>query len=90
MWGEEARGSFENSAVWWGNMGGGLRPWEGNEEDGPDLSRSSMVCVSVCVCVKPLTAVLLLRDGADNIAGVHEPQELRRTSKQERLDDSAV
>lgn len=54
------------------------------------ISPGPVWCVCVFVCVKPLTAVLLLRDGADNIAGVHEPQELRRTSKQERLDDSAV
>lgn len=33
--------------------GGGVRLWEGNDEAGPDLSRSSMVCVcvSVFVCV---------------------------------------
>lgn len=53
------------------------------EKDGALFSQSPHVmCASVCVwlCVlcevKPLTAVLLLGDSADNIAGVHEAQEL--------------
>lgn len=45
------------------------------------LCKNECVYVCLCVCVKSLTAVLLLSDSADNIAGVHEAKELR-THKQ--------
>lgn len=71
---------------------GGAEGVGDGERWSPVLPKSSCnVCICVCVCalceVKPLTAVLLLGDSADNIAGVHEAQELRKhTSKQVRLD----
>lgn len=45
--------------------------------------------VSVYICVKPLTTVLLLSDGADNVAGVDESQELQHNKKKGQMCEGA-